>query len=62
MEKKKKCNECKADLPLSDFRRNSRYKDGCIGKCKVCEKKRAEELKSNVANAENYFNHDKFYL
>lgn len=62
MEKKKKCNRCKAEKPLSEFRKNPRYKDGRLGKCKACEDKRANELKLNAVNAELYFVHDKFYL
>lgn len=62
MEKKKKCNRCKSDKPLSEFRRNEKYKDGRLGKCKACEDKRAEQLKLNAVNAKLYFVHDKFYI
>lgn len=62
MEKKKKCNRRKVEKPLSEFRRNGKYKDGRLGKCKACEDKRANELKLNAEKSKHYFVHDKFYL
>ena len=52
----KECVTCKDSLPLSDFHRNKRMKDGHLNRCKACTKARRppysiEKQKINRADA-----------
>jgi hypothetical protein len=42
----KKCSRCKTDKPISEFRKNSRSKDGLSVWCKDCEKEYDREYRA----------------
>lgn len=43
MTNKKKCPDCKRDLPLTDFHRDKIKRDGCATYCKECAKRRVRK-------------------
>jgi len=44
----KKCYDCKLILPLNDFEKCKKYKDGLHYRCKVCKKKYREKNKEKI--------------
>lgn len=54
MEIQKRCTACSLELPLSEFRKQSKNKDGLKYICKICDdaraKKRYEHKKESIIN------------
>jgi hypothetical protein len=55
----KKCFKCNEEKPLSDFYKHSAMSDGHLGKCKICTKKDAYELRHNSNSREKILAYDR---
>lgn len=51
-ERSKACSKCKIEKPYSEFRADSRRKDGKRASCKDCDKKQQKAIRE--ANPEKY--------
>lgn len=51
-EETKVCSKCKTEKPYSDFRADSRRKDGKRASCRECDKKQQKAIRD--ANLEKY--------
>ena len=49
MDEIKKCGKCKKELPLTDFHKNKRAKDGLSNQCKECRKQYYQDNKQTIA-------------
>lgn len=58
--KEKKCKECKAVRPLTDFKKSYKNKDGRANRCRVCDKEYAARNSVTKVNPA-FFEHDKYY-
>ena len=46
--KTKICHDCKLDLPITEFEKVTKYKDGLHYRCKVCKKQYREKNKEKI--------------
>lgn len=49
----KPCSKCKCILPLTEFYRNKRQKDGLNSYCKLCDKKRVAERRGHTLDIDS---------
>lgn len=52
IEEVKTCSKCKTEKPYSEFRADSRRKDGKRASCKECDKKQQKQIRED--NLEKY--------
>lgn len=60
MENTKICSKCGRELPLTEYYKNKKHKDGCLNICKMCFNSRAKEhYHTNVEQYKQYYQDNK---